>query len=91
MPASSSSPTDPVLAFLLPLRMPTPVAGADLLARLAEVADPRKRRGVPHQITTILAVARGTGGRLPLENEIPMYALACPEGHADYLVLERAT
>jgi hypothetical protein len=57
MPALSSSPMDPVVGHLASAVAATGIAGAGLPAALAQVADPRKRRGVRHQITTILGLA----------------------------------
>jgi hypothetical protein len=57
MPASSSSPIHPVLDHLACAVDANQLAGTGLLAALARVADPRKRRGVRHQIGAILAVA----------------------------------
>jgi predicted transposase YbfD/YdcC len=57
MPASSSSPIHPVLDHLACAVDDNLLAGTGLLAALARVADPRKRRGVRHQIGAILAVA----------------------------------
>jgi Transposase len=57
MPASSSSPIRPVLAQIVAAADADRLPGASLLAALARVPDPRKRRGVRHQITTVLAVA----------------------------------
>jgi len=60
MPASSSSPTtvlvddsDPVLGELAAV----PAAPPGLLQCLQKVTDPRKRRGVRHPITGVIAVA----------------------------------
>ena len=57
MPAPSSSPIHPVLAELTAAADARRLSGAGLLAALAQVPDPRKRRGVRHSITTILALA----------------------------------
>ena len=57
MPALSSSPMPPAVARVATAIDANDLGGAPLLAALAEVADPRDRRGVRHQITTILAVA----------------------------------
>jgi predicted transposase YbfD/YdcC len=56
MPAASSLPIDPVLGHLVDAVDHRGV-GAGLLAALAAVPDPRKPRGVRHQINTILALA----------------------------------
>ena len=57
MPASSSSPIHPVLAHLAATADANRLPGAGLLATLAEVPDPRARRGVRHQISAVLALA----------------------------------
>jgi predicted transposase YbfD/YdcC len=57
MPAASSSPIHPVLAQLATAADGHQLAGVDLLSVLAGVPDPRARRGVRHQMTTILALA----------------------------------
>src|SRR3954447_4043971 len=57
MPASSSSPMHPVLDHLACAVDDNLLAGTGLFAALVRVADPRKRRGVRHQIGAILAVA----------------------------------
>lgn len=56
MPAFSSSPIHPVLDQLACAVDDNLLAGTGLLAALTRVADPRKRRGVRHQIGAILAV-----------------------------------
>jgi hypothetical protein len=57
MPAPSSSPIHPVLAELAAAADARRLSGTSVLAALAQVPDPRKRRGVRHSITTILALA----------------------------------
>jgi predicted transposase YbfD/YdcC len=57
MPASSSSPIHPVLAHLAAAADTNRIAGGGLLSALAQVPDPRARRGVRHQISAILALA----------------------------------
>lgn len=57
MPALSSSPISPVVARVATAIDTNEVAGSALLATLAQVSDPRARRGVRHSVTTILAVA----------------------------------
>jgi predicted transposase YbfD/YdcC len=58
MPAPASSPIHAVCAQLATLQIPDPVAALPgLLDVLAGVADPRARRGVRHQLVTILAVS----------------------------------
>src|SRR4249920_76628 len=54
MPALSSSPIDPAIGHLADLAED---AGEDLLAVLARVADPRRRRGVRHRLAVILGLA----------------------------------
>ncbi|MDQ3764249.1 MAG: transposase family protein [Actinomycetota bacterium] len=61
MPARSSSSIHPVLAELVAAADARRLSGTGLLAVLARVPDPRKRRGVRHSITTILG-ARGLRG-----------------------------
>lgn len=56
MPAATSSPIHPVLDHLVGA-VDHHRAGAGLLAALAAVPDPRKPRGVRHQITAILVLA----------------------------------
>lgn len=56
MPAPSSSPMPAVVGHLASTIDADELAGAGLAAALAKVADPRKRRGVRHQITAILGV-----------------------------------
>lgn len=56
MPASSSSLIHPALAHLAAVAEANSLSESALLAALAEVPDPRKRRGVRHSITTVLAV-----------------------------------
>ena len=64
MPAATSSPIHPVLDHLVD-RVDHDRVGAGLWAALAGVPDPRKPRGVRHQITAILtlAVCAVMGGR----------------------------
>jgi predicted transposase YbfD/YdcC len=57
MPACPSSPIHPVLAHLAAAADDYQVSGTDLLTALSGVPDPRARRGVRHQMPTILAVA----------------------------------
>lgn len=57
MPASSSSLIHPALAHVASAVESNSLSGAGVLAALARVPDPRKRRGVRHSITTVLAVA----------------------------------
>jgi hypothetical protein len=57
MPAPSSSPIDPALAELAAAADAHRLSGTTLLAALAKVPDPRKRRSIRHSITTILALA----------------------------------
>lgn len=56
MPAATSSPIHPALDYLVDAVDHNRV-GAGLLAALAAVPDPRKRRGVRHQISAIVALA----------------------------------
>lgn len=56
MPAAPASPIDPVLGHLVDA-VDHDRVGAGLLAALAKVPDPRKPRGVRHQMNAILAVA----------------------------------
>lgn len=57
MPALSSSPIDPALAQLVTAADTEGLSGTGLLAALAKVPDPRKRRGVRYRLDTILALA----------------------------------
>ena len=57
MPAVSASPIQPVLDHLVAAVDEHQVCGSDVLSALSRVPDPRARRGVRHQMTTILAVA----------------------------------
>lgn len=57
MPVPPSSPIHPVLADVAAAADAHKLSGTGLLAALATVPDPRKRRGVRHSITTILALA----------------------------------
>jgi len=57
MPASSSSPIDPVLGHLADLPDGAAEDPPGLLAVLARVADPRHRRGVRHRLVVILGLA----------------------------------
>ncbi len=57
MPSSVSSPTHPVVAHLAAVADDYRVSGHELLTALSGVPDPRARRGVRHQMPTILAVA----------------------------------
>jgi predicted transposase YbfD/YdcC len=57
MPAASSSSIDPAIGHLLVLGQSLGGEPAGVLAVLAQVADPRGRRGVRHQLPVILAVA----------------------------------
>jgi predicted transposase YbfD/YdcC len=57
MPAASSSRTDRVLGQLVAVGESLAGERAGLLAVLAQVVDPRKRRGVRHRLSVILAVA----------------------------------
>ena len=58
MPAPASSPIHAVCAQLATLAVPDPVAALpELLDVLGDVVDPRARRGVRHQLVTILAVS----------------------------------
>lgn len=56
MPAATSSPIHPVVDHLVDA-VDHHRVGTGLLAALAAVPDPRKARGVRHQITAILAIA----------------------------------
>lgn len=56
MPAAPSSPMHPVLDHLASAADEHEVTGAGLLAALSVVPDPRDRRGVRHQISTVLAL-----------------------------------
>jgi predicted transposase YbfD/YdcC len=57
MPAVASSPIHPVLDQLVAAVDEHRVCGTDLLGALSGVPDPRARRGVRHQVTTILGLA----------------------------------
>jgi DDE_Tnp_1-associated/Transposase DDE domain len=57
MPSSVSSPIHPVVAHLAAVADEDRVSGRELLTALSGVPDPRARRGVRHQMSTILAVA----------------------------------
>jgi predicted transposase YbfD/YdcC len=57
MPASSSSPISPVLAQIATAADAKRLSGTGLLAALERVPDPRKRRGVRHEMTVILGLA----------------------------------
>ena len=57
MPASSSSPIDPVLGHLAGLAKEAAEDRPGLLAVLAKVTDPRHRRGVRHRLAVILGLA----------------------------------
>jgi predicted transposase YbfD/YdcC len=57
MPAASSSRIDPAIGHLVVVGESLAGERASLLAVLAQVADPRKRRGVRHRLSVILAVA----------------------------------
>ena len=57
MPASSSSPTAPVLGHLAGLAEDAGEEVPELLALLAKVTDPRHRHGVRHRLTVILGLA----------------------------------
>lgn len=57
MPAVASSPIHPVLDQLVAAVDEHRVCGSDLLSALSGVPDPRDRRGVRHQMTTILGLA----------------------------------
>lgn len=57
MPAAPSSPIRPVLDQLVAAVDEHRVCGSDLLTTLSGVPDPRARRGVRHQMTTILGLA----------------------------------
>lgn len=56
MPAAPSSPIHPVLDHLAAAADEHEVTGISLLAVLSAVSDPRDRRGVRHQISTVLAL-----------------------------------
>jgi predicted transposase YbfD/YdcC len=57
MPASSSSPIDPVISHLADLAEQAREDPQGLLAVLAQVTDPRRRRGIRHQIAVLLSLA----------------------------------
>jgi predicted transposase YbfD/YdcC len=57
MPASSSSPTAPVLGHLADLAEETEEDAPGLLAVLARVTDPRYRRGIRYRLVIILGLA----------------------------------
>jgi predicted transposase YbfD/YdcC len=57
MPVSPSSPIHPLVDQLVAVADDHEVTGRDLLAALSQVPDPRARRGVRHQLTTILGLA----------------------------------
>ena len=57
MPAAPSSPIDPAVGQLVAVGESLAGERASLLAVLAQVSDPRKRRGVRHRLPAILAVA----------------------------------
>ena len=57
MPAVASSPIHPVLDQLVAAVDEHRVRGSDLRSALSGVPDPRARRGVRHQVTTILGLA----------------------------------
>jgi predicted transposase YbfD/YdcC len=57
MPAASSSRIDPSIGHLVAFGQSLAEEGTDLLSVLAAVADPRKPRGIRHQLPAILAVA----------------------------------
>jgi predicted transposase YbfD/YdcC len=57
MPASSSSPTAPVLGQLADLAEDTAEDVSGLLALLARVTDPRRRRGIRYRLAVILGLA----------------------------------
>jgi predicted transposase YbfD/YdcC len=57
MPASSSSPIDPVVGHLAGLAEEAADDPPGLLAVLGRVADPRHRRGVRHRLAVILGLA----------------------------------
>jgi hypothetical protein len=57
MPVSPSSPIHPLVDQLVAVADDHEVTGRDLLAALSQVPDPRARRGVHHQLTTILELA----------------------------------
>jgi hypothetical protein len=65
MPSSVSSPIHPVVAHLAAVADEDWVSGRELLTALTGVPDPRARRGVRHQMSTILAVALCGGLPLP--------------------------
>src|ERR671916_1560611 len=57
MPSSVSSPIHPAVAHLAAAADDYRVSGRELLSALSGVPDPRARRGVRHQMSTVLAVA----------------------------------
>jgi predicted transposase YbfD/YdcC len=57
MPASPSSPIDPAVGHLAALVHDTAADLPGVLAVLAAVADPRRRRGVRHRLAVILGLA----------------------------------
>ncbi|MGH3717187.1 MAG: ISAs1 family transposase [Micromonosporaceae bacterium] len=57
MPAASSSPIRPVLAQITAAADANRLSGTGVLAALGKVPDPRRRRGVRHQIGVILGLA----------------------------------
>jgi predicted transposase YbfD/YdcC len=57
MPASSSSPTGPVLGQLADLAKDAGEDAPGLLAVLAKVTDPRQRRGIRYRLVVILGLA----------------------------------
>jgi predicted transposase YbfD/YdcC len=57
MPAASSSPIDPAIGHLVAVADSFAGDRAGLLAVLAQVPDPRKRRGVRHRISAVLGIA----------------------------------
>lgn len=57
MPAPSSFRIDPVIGHLAELAGDTAGDSPGLLAVLARMADPRRRRGVRHRLVVILGLA----------------------------------
>jgi predicted transposase YbfD/YdcC len=57
MPSSVSSPIHPAVAHLAAAAEDYRVSGRELLTALSGVPDPRARRGVRHQMSSVLAVA----------------------------------
>jgi DDE family transposase len=57
MPAPSSSRIDPVIGHLAELAGDTAGDSPGLLAVLARMADPRRRRGARHRLVVILGLA----------------------------------